>query len=67
MDGQMCEDIRIGVLVRSELYGDKLWHRVRTQNGAPVEHSGVWVAFSSTLLMQAGGIRRFLEEWEQEP
>ena len=69
MDGQMCEDIRIGIMVRTALIGDErggMWRRIRDEHGNLLDIPSTWVTFSSTVLQVAGGIRRFLAEWEQE-
>ncbi len=54
MDGQMSEDIRIGIMVRLDMAGE--WRR---KNGGLIGYS-----FCSTLLEEAGGIRKLFEEWE---
>jgi hypothetical protein len=65
MDGLMCEHIRIGVMVETELNTPRtMWRRVRTMHGARVDN-GTLMNFSATVLREAGGIRRFLDEWEQ--
>lgn len=65
MDGLMCEDIRIGIQVRTELQKG-MWRRIRFQDGAVMPMPGTWVSFSSMVLAEAGGIRRLFAEWEQE-
>ena len=55
MDGQMSEEIRIGIMVRLELSKFE-WYRKST--------GLCGYSFSSTLLDEAGGIRKLLEEWE---
>lgn len=53
--GEMAEPIRIGVLICNEL-GGKVWGR-KDRGGTP------W-AFHAGLVAEAGGIRKFLDEWE---
>lgn len=64
MDGQMSEDIRIGILVRTRMgqiaadvgeYGG-MWHR---KDGTMTP-----MTFGSTLLEISGGIDRLFAEWE---
>lgn len=60
IDGQMCEDIRIGIHARQAF---------RSANGVALmfrkKGSGMpWMSFSSTVLDVAGGFLRFLAEWE---
>lgn len=61
VDGRMCEDIRIGIEAW-RAYGGK-GYRIKDPNAS----CRISMAFSSTLLEIAGGFRRFLEEWEEDP
>lgn len=58
LDGQMCEEIRIGIAARQAFAGKG--YRRKT-GGFPS------MSFSSTLLDAAGGFVRFLAEWEEDP
>jgi len=49
----------IGRMVGDELSAGRCWQR---KDGL-----GIPMSFSATLLEHAGGIRRFLAEWEPEP
>lgn len=57
LDGQMCEDIRIGIHVRQAFEGKMF----RKKGG------GISYSFGSAVLDMAGGFRKFLEEWEEDP
>ncbi len=59
MDGQMSEEIRIGILVRVEMQRAGMWRR---KDGGLISCS-----FGSTLLEEAGGILKLVREWEPEP
>ncbi len=55
-DAQMCEDIRLGVLVRTELAALGYWKKK--------DGSGPSFSFCATLLQMAGGVQRLLSEWD---
>lgn len=59
MDGIMCEDIRLGVMVRVEMRSlyNRMWRKKNS--------TGPCITFSSQLLEIAGGIRRLFAEWEE--
>ena len=58
MDGQMSEEIRLGVLVLHALRG----RGYRRKDG-----TGPSMSFSSTLIDIAGGFLKFIAEWEEDP
>ncbi len=58
MDGQMSEDIRIGILVRTEMQRAGMWRR---KDGLLACY------FDSALLEEAGGIMKLIQEWKPEP
>ena len=60
LDGQMCEEIRIGIHARQSFYGRSYRHKDPNKRGPSM-------SFSSTVLDIAGGFRKFLEEWEEDP
>lgn len=57
--GSLEHDLRIGMMVAAELREGWCWQRK--------DRMGTAMTFSNTLLSIAGGIRRFLAEWEPEP
>ncbi len=58
-DSQMCEDIRLGILVRTELASGGYWKK---KDGTTPS-----ISFCATLLQMSGGIRRLFAEWDHEP
>lgn len=58
MDGQMCEEIRIGIYARLAWAGKGYKRK---------DGSGSSYSFGSTLIEIAGGFKKFLEEWEEDP
>lgn len=62
LDGQMCEEIRIGIHAR-QAFSNKGYRRKDPAKRGP----NISLSFSSTVLDVAGGFKRFLEEWEEDP
>jgi len=60
LDGQMCEEIRMGIAARQAFGGRGYRHKDPTKRGPSM-------SFSSTVLDVAGGFKKFLEEWEEDP
>lgn len=59
MGGQMSEDIRIGILVRTDMQrGGTMWRR-KEDRGGPA------YSFGSGLLEMSGGIRGLFANWEE--
>lgn len=58
--GSLEWDLRIGIAIRNELIDGWGW---RSKDGVPCTP----MTFSEALLREAGGIRRFLAEWEPDP
>lgn len=55
MDDLMCDDIRIGIAIRTEFSG---WWVSKSNPGHQM-----W--FCAGAIQQAGGLRKFLSEWER--
>jgi len=67
MDGQMSEDIRIGILVRTRLQQLAREAMASGRDGSWRRKAGdgSWaMTFGSSLLEDAGGIDRLFAEWE---
>lgn len=57
--GCLDQPLRIGLVIQEELAPGWCWQRK--------DGTGIPMSFSSALLDIAGGIRRFLSDWEPEP
>lgn len=57
IDGQMCEEIRLGIHLRQAYVG----------RGFRPKKGGITMSFGSTILDIAGGFQKFLEDYEEDP
>jgi hypothetical protein len=67
VDGQMCEDIRIGIAVRQAFGSGAVNKMYRRKDLGDGRGCGISMSFGSTVIECAGGFRRFLDEWEEDP
>ncbi len=62
MDGLMCIDIRLGVMLRTEMEREGRGGTYRRKDG-----NGTPMCFCEFLVNDAGGFRRFFEDYVFEP